>query len=234
VLNDDDEGASALASHVRGDLVRFSRRRELPRGVFVRDGWIVARLPGRSEPICPLDEISLRGTHNVENVLAATACACWLGVPAPEIRTGIGAFRAVAHRIEFVRQIGGVAYYNDSKGTNVESTVRALLSFSEPIVLIAGGKGKGQDFTPLAHAARGRVRHAVLIGEDGPRLATALSAAGITLSRCQSLAEALETARRAAPPGGVVLLSPACASFDMFDNFEHRGEVFRDLVVRLP
>ncbi len=233
VLNDDDEGAQALAPHVRGDLVRFSRRRELSRGVFVRDGWIMARLAGPREAICPLDEITLRGAHNVENVLAATACACWRGVSPAEVRAGIAAFRAVAHRIEFVRKVGEVAYYNDSKGTNVESTVRALESFSEPIVLIAGGKGKGQDFTPLAFAARGRVRRAVLIGEDAPRLAAALSAEGIALTRCGSMAEALEVARRAAPPGGVVLLSPACASFDMFDNFEHRGEVFKDLVVRL-
>jgi len=234
VLNEDDEGAHALAPRVRGDLVRFSRRRELPRGVFVRDGWIVARVHGASEAICPLDEIPLRGTHNVENVLAATACACWLGVAPGEIRAGIAAFQAVAHRIEFVRTVAGVAYYNDSKGTNVESTVRALVSFSEPIVLIAGGKGKGQDFAPLARAARGRVRRAVLIGEDAPRLAAALSAEGIALSHCGSLGEALDMARRAAESGGVVLLSPACASFDMFDNFEHRGEVFKDLVVRLP
>jgi UDP-N-acetylmuramoylalanine--D-glutamate ligase len=233
VLNDDDAGARALAPQVRGDLVRFSRRRELPRGVFVRDGWIVARFDGPREPICPLDEIALRGAHNVENVLAAAACACWLGVAPAEIRAGIAAFRGVAHRIEFVRTVAGVAYYNDSKGTNVESTIRALESFSEPIVLIAGGQGKGQDFGPLARAARGRLRRAVLIGEDAPRLEAALSAEDIPLTRCGSLAEALEVARRAAPPGGVVLLSPACASFDMFDNFEHRGDVFKDLVVRL-
>ncbi|MGH7332781.1 MAG: UDP-N-acetylmuramoyl-L-alanine--D-glutamate ligase [Candidatus Rokuibacteriota bacterium] len=233
VLNDDDAGARALASHVGGDLVRFSRRRELPRGVFVRDGWIVARLRDPLERICPLDEIVLRGAHNVENVLAATACASWLGVSPAEIRAGIAAFRAVAHRIEFVRAVDGVAYYNDSKGTNVASTIRALESFSEPVVLIAGGQGKGQDFTPLARSARGRVSRAVLIGEDAPRLAAALSAEGIALTRCGSLAEALEAARGAAEPGSVVLLSPACASFDMFDNFEHRGHVFKDLVVRL-
>jgi UDP-N-acetylmuramoylalanine--D-glutamate ligase len=233
VLNEDDGGARALARGVRGDLLWFSRRRELPRGVFVRDGWIVARLKGPIEPICPLDAITLRGAHNVENVLAATACACWLGLPPAVIRTGIAAFRAVAHRIEFVRMLDGVAYYNDSKGTNVESTIRALESFSEPVVLIAGGKGKGQDFAPLARAARGKVTRAVLIGEDAPSMAVALSAEGIALTRRASLAEALETARAAADHGSVVLLSPACASFDMFDNFEHRGEAFKDLVVRL-
>ncbi len=230
VLNDDDPGARALAASVRADLIWFSRRRELPRGVFVHDGWLVARLEGTAELIGPVSEITLRGAHNVENVLAATACARWLGVPPTVIREGIAAFRAVAHRIEFVRELDGVAYYNDSKGTNVESTIKALESFSEPVVLIAGGKGKGQDFGPLARAARGRVTLTVLIGEDAPRMAQALESEGLAVARCASLAAALEAARTAASSGAVVLLSPACASFDMFDNYEHRGDVFKQLV----
>ena len=127
----------------------------------------------------------------------------------------------------------GVHYYNDSKGTNVASTLKALESFSEPIVLIAGGKGKGQDWAPLAAAARGRVRHALVIGEDGPTLAAALGAASIPVTPSPSLEAAVDAARRLAEPGDVVLLSPACASFDMFDNFEHRGDVFRKLVEQL-
>ena len=230
VINADDPGARALAAGVRGDLVWFSRRHALPRGVFVSDGWIVARLHGRSESICPLADIALRGAHNIENVLAATAAAGWLGVAAPEIRAGIAAFRAVAHRIEYVRSVDDVAYYNDSKGTNVESTVRALESFTEPVVLIAGGKGKGQDFTFLARTARGRVKKAVLIGEDAPRVAAALAAESVDVLHGGSLADAVAIARAAAEPGDVVLLSPACASFDMFDNFEHRGDAFKDLV----
>jgi UDP-N-acetylmuramoylalanine--D-glutamate ligase len=233
VLNEDDAGARALAAAVRGDLVWFSRRRELPRGVFVRDGWIVARLDGAAEQVCPVSEISLRGAHNIENALAATACARWLGVPAATIREGIAAFRAVAHRIEFVRELDGAAYYNDSKGTNVESTIKALESFTEPVVLIAGGKGKGQDFAPLARVARGRVRLAVLIGEDAPRMAAALEAERVASARSSSLEAALETARMAAQAGDVVLLSPACASFDMFDNYEHRGDVFKHLAGQL-
>ena len=127
----------------------------------------------------------------------------------------------------------GVHYYNDSKGTNVASTLKALESFTEPIVLIAGGKGKGQDWAPLAAAARGRVRHALVIGEDGPTLAAALGAASIPVTASPSMEAAVDAARRLAEPGDVVLLSPACASFDMFDNFEHRGDVFRKLVERL-
>jgi UDP-N-acetylmuramoylalanine--D-glutamate ligase len=230
VLNADDPGARALAPAVRGDLIWFSRRREVARGVLVRDGWIVARLGPEAEPVIPLEEIALRGVHNVENALAATACARWLGVPPAVIRAGIAAFRAVAHRIEFVRELDGVAYYNDSKGTNVESTIKALESFHEPVVLIAGGKGKGQDFAPLARAARGRVILAVLIGEDAPRIARALEGEGLAVGRAASLAAALETARGKATAGGAVLLSPACASFDMFDSYEHRGDVFKQLV----
>jgi UDP-N-acetylmuramoylalanine--D-glutamate ligase len=185
------------------------------------------------EAICPLAELQLRGAHNVENVLAATACALWLGRPADAIRRAIGRFRAVAHRIEFVRNLRGVQFYNDSKGTNVASTIKALESFTERVVLIAGGKGKGQDWTPLAEAARGRAGHVVVIGEDGPQIGAALERAGIPVSAAPSLAAAIDAARAAARPGDVVLLSPACASFDMFDNYEHRGDVFKQLVHRL-
>jgi len=230
ILNADDAGARNLAPAVRGDLVWFSRRGEPPRGAFVRDGWIVARLDGPAERLCPLGEIALRGAHNVENALAAALCARWLGMAPPLIREGIAAFRAVAHRIEFVREVDGAAYYNDSKGTNVESTIRALESFTEPVVLIAGGKGKGQDFAPLARAARDRVRLTVLIGEDAPRLAEAFAAEGLSTARAATLGAAVDAARASTRPGDVVLLSPACASFDMFESYEHRGDTFKRLV----
>jgi UDP-N-acetylmuramoylalanine--D-glutamate ligase len=233
VLNADDEQTAQLAPAVRADLVWFSRRRRLDHGVFVRDGWIVSRLDRHEEAIGPVAEISLRGQHNVENVLAAAACALWVGLTPEPIREGIAAFRAVAHRIEFVRELAGVQYYNDSKGTNVESTLRALEGFAEPVLLIAGGKGKGQDFAPLAAAARGRVKRALLIGEDAARIEAALQAAGVPTERSSSLADALEAARAAAVRGDVVLLSPACASFDMFDNYEHRGDTFKQLVLDL-
>jgi len=230
VLNDDDEPTRALASRTRADVVRFSRRRTLDHGVFVRDGVIAARLHGHLETICPLSDVFLRGQHNVENVLAATACALWAGLAPDAIRRGIARFRGVPHRIELVRDLHGVHYYNDSKGTNVASTIKALESFSEPIVLIAGGVGKGQDFAPLAAAARGRVSQAVLLGQDAPKIARALESAGIPVRFTLSIEAALHAARAAAAPGDVVLLSPACASFDMFDNYEHRGDVFRGLV----
>jgi UDP-N-acetylmuramoylalanine--D-glutamate ligase len=231
VLNADDAPAAALAPRTRGHLLWFSRRRALDHGVFVTsDGWIAAKLNGHVERVMPLAEITLRGAHNVENVLAATACALWLGLSPAAIRRAAGRFRAVEHRIEFVRDLRGVQFYNDSKGTNVDSSIKALESFGERVVLIAGGKGKGQDFAPLAAAARGRVGHVVTIGEDGPKIAAAMGAAGIATSAAPTMAAAIEAARAQAGPGDVVLLSPACASFDMFNNYEHRGEVFKKLV----
>ncbi|MBI4562113.1 MAG: UDP-N-acetylmuramoyl-L-alanine--D-glutamate ligase [Candidatus Rokubacteria bacterium] len=233
VLNFDDARTAALAVQTKADVIFFSRQRPLERGVFCQDGWILARLNGHTEPICPLGEISLRGQHNVENVLAAAACALWTGIGAASIRTAITAFRAVPHRLEWIRDIGGVAYYNDSKGTNVASTVKALESFAEPLILIAGGRGKGQDFAPLAKAAAGRVRLGVLVGEDRDRIGKALAAAAIPVAPAGSMDEAVRLASAAARPGEVVLLSPACASFDMFENFERRGDAFRAAVLAL-
>ncbi len=233
VLNRDDDVPRGLAARTAAHVLWFSRREPLRYGVFIRDGWVMARLNGHVEEICPLAEISLRGQHNVDNVLAATACALWTGMAPETIRRGIGLFRGVPHRIEFLRDVGGVVFYNDSKGTNVESTIKALESFTEPVVLIAGGRGKGQDFAPLGQAARGRVTHAVLIGEDGEKIGHALQAAGIPTTPAATFEAAVRAARGLAAPGNVVLLSPACASFDMFDNFEHRGDVFRALVLAL-
>lgn len=232
VLNADDRLTAQLASRSRAPVVFFSRTRPLAHGVFCQEGWIVAKLNGDVERICPVSEIFLRGTHNLENVLAATACALWTGIAPEPLRRAIGLFRGVEHRIEWVRDLRGVAYYNDSKGTNVASTIKALESFSEPVILIAGGRGKGQDFTPLAAAARGRVRGAILIGEDGEKIQRGLGEE-IASRFADSLEEAVQLARQWARPGEVVLLSPACASFDMFENFEQRGTAFKTAVLGL-
>jgi UDP-N-acetylmuramoylalanine--D-glutamate ligase len=184
-------------------------------GAFVRDGWITLRLGGREEAVCPVSEIPLRGAHNVENVLAATACAAWAGVPAARLRAAIRGFPGVPHRLERVRERAGVVFYNDSKGTNVDATIKALASFDEPIVLIAGGRDKGQDFTPLAAAAAGRVKAAVLIGEGRAALGAVLSPV-TRVQAAESMRAAVRQAALLAAPGEVVLLSP----------YEHRGEVF--------
>ncbi len=233
VLNADDPVAASLAARTHARVLWFSRLTPLDHGVFVRDAWIVAKLNGHVEEICPLGEIPLRGQHNVENVLAAAACALWTGLSPESIRRGIGAFRGVAHRIERVLAERGVTYYNDSKGTNVASTIKALESFAEPVILIAGGKGKGQDFDPLGQAARGRVRQAVLIGADRAQIRAVLEAAGVPCMDAGSMQEAVAAARSLAGVGDVVLLSPACASFDMFDSYEHRGDIFKTVVHEL-
>jgi UDP-N-acetylmuramoylalanine--D-glutamate ligase len=233
VLNADDPGATALASRVRARLLWFSRRGPVAQGAWVRDGWVMLRLEGRDQAVCPVSEILLRGTHNLENVLAATACAGALGIAPEGLRAAIRAFRAVAHRIEWIRDRGGVAFYDDSKGTNVDATLKALAAFDEPIVLIAGGRDKGQRFDALADAARGRVKAAIVIGEGRATLGPALR----TVTRVEDAASMADAVRRAAAlavPGDVVLLSPACASFDMFRDYEHRGAVFADEVRALP
>jgi UDP-N-acetylmuramoylalanine--D-glutamate ligase len=233
VLNADDPGATGLASQVGARLLWFSRRAPVAEGAWVRDGWVTLRLGGEDRPICPVGEIRLRGAHNLENVLAATACAGAIGVAPERLRDAIGAFRAVAHRIEWVRDRGGVAYYNDSKGTNVDATLKALAAFDEPIVLIAGGRDKGQRFDALAEAARGRVKAAILIGEGRATMGPALGAV-TRVENAGDMRDAVRRAAAAAAPGDVVLLSPACASFDMFRDYEHRGAVFTEEVRALP
>jgi UDP-N-acetylmuramoylalanine--D-glutamate ligase len=232
VINADDPGAAALAGRAPGRVLWFSRTRAVAEGALVRAGWITLRLEGRETPIAPLSEIFLRGDHNVENVLAATACAAWAGVEPERLRAGIRGFRGVAHRLEWVRELEGVLFYNDSKGTNVDATRKALASFRGPIVLIAGGRDKGQDFAPLAAAANGRVKAGVLIGEGRATLGPALR--GVTVvHEADSMGSAVRTAFGLAVPGDVVLLSPACASFDMFRDYEHRGEIFKAEVLAL-
>jgi UDP-N-acetylmuramoylalanine--D-glutamate ligase len=233
VLNADDPGAAALASRVRARLLWFSRRQPVTQGAWVRDGWVTLRLGPEDRPVCPVGDVGLRGAHNLENVLAATACAGALDVPPVRLRAAIRAFRAVAHRLEWVRERAGVAFYNDSKGTNVDATLKALAAFDEPIVLIAGGRDKGQRFDALAAAARGRVKAAVVIGEGRATLGPALRAV-THVEEAESMGEAVRRAAALAAPGDVVLLSPACASFDLFRDYEHRGLVFVEEVRALP
>jgi UDP-N-acetylmuramoylalanine--D-glutamate ligase len=233
VLNADDPGAAALASRVGARLLWFSRREPVAEGAWIREGWVTLRLDGADRPVCPVPEIFLRGAHNLENVLAATACAGAAGVAPERLRTAIRAFRAVPHRLEWIRDRGGVAFYNDSKGTNVDATVKALAAFDEPIVLIAGGRDKGQRFDALAAAARGRVKTAIVIGEGRATLGPALRAV-THVEDAVSMGEAVRRAAAVAAAGDVVLLSPACASFDLFRDYEHRGAVFAEEVRALP
>lgn len=186
-----------------------------------------------AERILSMDELPVPGLHNAANALAAMALGAAIGLPTPAMAQGLRGFRGLPHRTELVGEHAGVRYLDDSKGTNVGSTVAALKGMTRPVVLIAGGVGKGQDFSPLADPVRAHARAVVLIGEDAPRLKAALAGTGVPLLSAGSMQEAVRAAANVAVAGDLVLLSPACASFDMFNNYKHRGEVFAQCVAAL-
>jgi UDP-N-acetylmuramoylalanine--D-glutamate ligase len=203
--------------------------------IYLRDGKIFTSLvnDGNSETeIFPAAEIPIVGMHNVENVMAALgAVLCATGARAgdlPALREAIRSFKGVEHRIEFVATVAGVKFYNDSKATNVDSTVKALQSFDGNIIVILGGKDKGSDYTVLAPLISERVKQVILIGAASEKLQAAAP-----MIRAESMADAVRRAAAAAIPGDTVLLAPACASFDMFENYEHRGRVFKEEVGKL-
>jgi UDP-N-acetylmuramoylalanine--D-glutamate ligase len=179
-----------------------------------------------SDDLIALDDMAMKGLHNAANAMAAHALMSAIGAPREPLARALREFKGLEHRVELVADTKGVRFYDDSKGTNVGAAVAALEGFRDPVVLIAGGDGKGQDFAPLAPAVKARARAVVLIGRDAPAIAAALAAAHVPLARATSMEEAVETAFALAQPGDAVLLSPACASFDMFRNYKHRGEVF--------
>jgi UDP-N-acetylmuramoylalanine--D-glutamate ligase len=176
--------------------------------------------------VIALDEIAMKGLHNAANAMAAHALLCAIEAPQAPLARAMREFKGLPHRVELVAEARGVRFYDDSKGTNVGATVAALEGFRDPVVLIAGGDGKGQDFSPLAPAVQSRARAVVLLGRDAPALAAALAQTGVAVSRAKTLEEAVAAAYALAQPGDAVLLSPACASLDMFRNYHHRGEVF--------
>lgn len=234
VLNADDAQVAALLGTLRGRELPFSAARELPFGVFVRDGRILARTDAGEREVMPVAEIKLRGHHNLENVLAAIAIAVALDLPLAPVRQAIASFQGVEHRIEPVRTLDGVQWINDSKGTNYASTVKAIEAFDEPLVLIAGGRDKGGAINELIETIGRRAKHVVLLGEAAPYFERVLRGAGYeAITMAEGLDGAVEAARRAAVSGDVVLFSPACTSFDMFNNYEERGRAFKSLVANL-
>lgn len=234
VLNADDPALAPLAQELAAQVMLFSRETSLTRGVCVENGVITWKRSSGDVPILPVSDIRLRGDHNVENCLAATAATLAMGVSPPVIARAVAAFKGVEHRIEPVRTLDSVQWYNDSKGTNYDSTVKAVAAFEEPLVLIAGGRDKGGAIQPLIDAISKRALHTVLLGEAAPYFERVLRAAGYhSLSLVPDLEAAVHRARELAPPGGVVLFSPACTSFDMFRNFEERGAAFKALVQEL-
>src|SRR5580658_4843133 len=231
VLNADDAATTPYAPSLPR-VYWFSRKQRLAQGAYVRGEEIVFRQDGAEEVLLKLEDISLAGAHNVENVLAAAAAARLAGAHASAIAKGVKSFAGVEHRLEFVAEVGGVRYYNDSKATNVDATLKALDAFPGRILIILGGKDKGSDYTVLQKPLREKAILALLIGAAAEKIENQISGS-VALERAETLERAVETASHAARPGDVVLLAPACASFDQFQNYEHRGRAFKDLVGQL-
>ncbi|MFZ0745087.1 MAG: UDP-N-acetylmuramoyl-L-alanine--D-glutamate ligase [Terracidiphilus sp.] len=231
VLNADNARASAAAPRSAAQVYWFSMERPVEMGAWVEDGSILYR-PSKDAPpekIMPLSGIQLKGEHNVENVLAAVCAARLAGAPAEPVRRAIENFKAVEHRLEYVATLNGVEFYNDSKATNVDATAKAIAAFSTGIHLILGGKDKNSDYTQLADLLRARVRAVYTIGSAAAKIESHLRGV-VPLQSCETLEKAVSAAASAAHPGEVVLLAPACSSFDQFESYEHRGRVFKELV----
>jgi len=235
ILNADDEIVSSWASGLRAKVVQFSVKRELKAGLFLRGHELVSRTKEGERVLVTRDEMRLRGTHNVENVLAAMAVCLAFALPPEYLRRTIQRFRPVEHRLEEVAEIEGVRFFNDSKATSVDATMKALEAFSDDagkIVLILGGRGKQAPYTPLAPLIRKLVRKMILIGEDAPTIEKELKKAA-PFEHAANMHDAVTRSFAAAKRGDIILLAPACASFDMFESFEHRGRVFKDEVFGL-
>jgi UDP-N-acetylmuramoylalanine--D-glutamate ligase len=231
VLNLDDPATLPLAPS-RPQLYWFSRKTNVEQGAFVADGSIVFRSGRSDEDIMRVSEIPLPGRHNLENVLAAVAVAQIAGVRADKIAAAVRYFAGVEHRIEFVAEIRGARYYNDSKATNVDATIKALEAFPGRILVILGGKDKGSDYTPLIPLLRERAAMTLLIGAAAEKIENQIGGS-IAVERAGTLDRAVDMVSGAAQPGDTVLLAPACASFDQFENYEHRGRTFKKLVHEL-
>ena len=237
VLNYDDERTRSMKERAACPVFFFSRREALEEGALLLGDKLVLRQGGEEIALVTTAELGIKGAHNVENALAAAAMAFFAGVTPAEMRPVLRAFNGVEHRIEFVRTLDGVNYYNDSKATNTDSAIKALESFSDGIVLIAGGDDKMTDLTDFMHLVSERCTELILVGDAAVRFAEAARAEGFPAAHIHDAAYSMKTAvyiaARLAKPPAVVLLSPACASFDMFDGFEERGEVFKRLAREL-
>ncbi len=231
VLNQDDPFTKTLldSGRIKSRISCFARGRLPEAGAGIEADWIVLRQDGRTERVCRTDEIGSPGVQNLENALAAALMSRLAGCPVKQIADVLKRFKGLEHRLEFVRELDGVRYVNDSKGTNPGAVGRAVESYDSPILLIAGGLDKGADFSELIPVLRDRVKKLILIGEARARIKQCV-ANRLPVVECVTLDEAVHEANRAADPGDVVLLSPGCSSFDMFRNFEERGRRFKEAV----
>ncbi|MBQ5862558.1 MAG: UDP-N-acetylmuramoyl-L-alanine--D-glutamate ligase, partial [Peptococcaceae bacterium] len=231
ILNYDDEALRPLAAQSKGKVCFFSQQHILEEGVYLDGNQVMLKLNGASISVCKTEEIAIKGKHNLENAMGAILLAYLSGVSVEEIRDVLMTFQGVAHRLEPVRMHNGVQYVNDSKGTNPDSTIKAIEAYGNPIVLILGGLNKGSDFAPLASLVKKKVKQVVVLGEAKDVIINALDEAGFgAYTKVETFEEAVLTAAGLAESGDVVLLSPACASWDMFKSYEERGDLFKQIV----
>ena len=239
MLNADDPTCVELASRTRAQVFWFavsepsatklSSKNEITLGAFVDDNGIIFRDSQGQREVMPVSEIPLKGSHNVENALAAVCVGAVMGCDTERIRTAVRNFKAVEHRLEYVATICGVEYYNDSKATNVDATIKALESFPANVHLILGGKDKDSDYTLLNELLRERVKRVYTIGAAAEKIESQIKDAA-EIDHAETLENAVNHAAATAEAADVVLLAPACASFDQFQNYEHRGRVFKELI----
>ena len=234
VLNYEDEHLQKLAAKIPADIFWFSSKRPLERGIWL-DGEDIIYKDGEEIKICTIHDMQLLGVHNYENVMAAVAIAMHMGVPVECIRKAVAEFKAVEHRIEFVREVGGVKYYNDSKGTNPDAAIKGIQAMNRKTMLIGGGYDKKVAFDDWIEAFNGKVKKLVLIGQTAQLIADTAAKHGFTdVVFADNLKEAVDICAKEAEPGEAVLLSPACASWGQFDNYEQRGRMFKEYVYALP
>jgi UDP-N-acetylmuramoylalanine--D-glutamate ligase len=231
ILNADDAGAAAYAPS-KPQVYWFSRKQRVAQGAYVRGEEVILRIDGEDRTMLRRGEIPLAGAHNLENVLAATIATKLAGAALPAIAAGVRSFAGVEHRLEFVADINGVRYYNDSKATNVDATLKALDAFPGRILIILGGKDKDSDYTVLRQPLREKAILALLIGAAAEKIEGQITSS-VAVEHARTIDRAIDVAARTAHSGDIVLLAPACASFDQFENYEQRGRIFKDLVRRL-
>lgn len=234
VLNYDDPIVKSFVNRIKSKIFFFSQKEELPRGIYVKNGVIVIRENGKIYPLLKAEELGIKGSHNLENALAA-ACVGWIcKVNLNNMAETLKDFRGVEHRLEFVTEINNVKFFNDSKATNPYAAQKSIEALKEPIVLIAGGYDKNSDYTNFVKTFNGKVKKLILIGDTAPIIEeTAKENGFLDIQKATSLQQAVKLAYDAAKPGDAVLLSPACASWDMFESFEERGRLFKEMVYSL-
>ena len=234
ILNFDDGRTREMIDRAACKVFFFSRQRELSEGAFVKNNSLVIKFNGATRELCTIDELGIKGGHNVENALAAAMIAFLAGVEVEKISSVLKTFQGVEHRIEFVREIGGVKFFNDSKATNTDSAIKALETFAGHIVLIAGGDDKGTDLTEFLQLVKERVDYLILVGDAAARFKSCALEKNFPpekiLEAGYSMERAVELAKKISRPPQIVLLSPACASFDMYSDFEERGRDFKRIV----